>query len=48
MNGPIQVTVDLIANIMGSPKAGEDFAQYFRGWDNDKKLSKQLKEKFGL
>ena len=40
--------VDLIANIMGFPKAGEDLTQYIHGQDTDKKLSKQLKELFGL
>ena len=48
LNEPIQVTVDLIANITRFPKVGEDLTQYFRGQDNDKKLSKQLKERFGL
>ena len=48
LNTPIPVTVDLIASITGLPKAGEDPTQYIREKDTDKKLSKQLKERFGL
>ena len=48
LNNPIQVTVDLIFDIMGLPKVDEDLAQYFRGWDNDKRISQQLKEIFWL
>ena len=48
MNEPIHVIVDLIASIKGLPKAGEDSAQYIRRRDTDKKLAKQLKERFGL
>ena len=47
MNEPIPVTIDLIASITGLPEAGEDLAQYLRGWDTDKKLAKQLEECFG-
>ena len=40
--------VDLILDVTGLPKVGEDLTQYFRGRDDDKKLSQQLKERFGL
>ena len=48
MNTPIPVTFYLIASITSLPKAGEDPAQYIRGRDTEKKISKQLKEHFGL
>ena len=48
LNEPISVIVDLIINIMSLPKVGEDLVQYLRGRDTVKKLSKQLKECFGL
>ena len=48
LNTPIPVTVDLIASIMGLPKAGEDPTQYIRGRDTGKRIMKQLKERFGL
>ena len=48
LNTPIPLTVDLISNIIGFPKAGEDPTQYIRGRDIDKWLAKQLKERFGL
>ena len=48
MNEPIIVMVDLIASIIGFPKAREDPMQYLRGKDTDKKLAKQLKERLGL
>ena len=48
LNDPIPVMVDIIFDIMGFPKVDEDLAQYFRGWDNDKRISQQLKERFGL
>ena len=48
LNEPIPVMVDLIANIMGLSKAGEDLTQYIGGRDTNKKLVKQLKERFGL
>ena len=44
----IPVTVDLIASITRLPKAGEDPVQYIHGRDMDKRLAKQLKERFGL
>ena len=44
----IPITIDLIASITNLSKAGKDLAQYIRGRDTDKKLSKQLKEHFGL
>ena len=48
MDTPIPVTIDLDIDIKRLPKVGEDPTQYFRGWDNDKKLSQQFKERFGL
>ena len=48
LNTLIPITVDLISSITGLPKAGEDPTQYIRGRDTDKKLGKQLKERFGL
>ena len=39
LDNPIPVMVDLIAEITGLPKAGEDLAYHFRGRDNDKKLA---------
>ena len=48
LNDPIPVMVDIIFDIMGFPKVDEDLAQYFRGWDNDKRISRQLKERLGL
>ena len=40
LNTSISVIVDLIASIIGLPKAGEDPTQYIRGRDMDKKLAK--------
>ena len=48
MNEPILFMVELITSITGLSKAREDPTQYIRGRDTDKKLSKQLKERFGL
>ena len=48
LNKPIPVIVDLIASITGLLKAREDPTQYICGRDTDKKLAKQLKERFGL
>ena len=48
LNTLILVTIDLIASITGLLKAGEDPTQYIRGRDTDKKLAKQLKERFDL
>ena len=36
LDTPIEVTVDLIAEITGLPKDGIDPSQYFKGQDNDK------------
>ena len=44
----IPVTADLIASITNLSKAGEDPAQYICGRYTNKKLSKQLKERFDL
>ena len=48
MNTSIPVIVDLIASITGLPKAGEDPVQYIHGSDINKRIAKQLKERFGL
>ena len=48
LNEAIPIIVELIASITGLMKAREYPAQYIRRWDTDKKLSKQLKELFGL
>ena len=39
LNDPIPVMVDIIFDIMGLPKVDKDLAQYFRGWDNEKRIS---------
>ena len=48
MNTSIPVTVGLITKITSLPKAGEDPVQYIRGRDMDKKIVKQLKERFSF
>ena len=48
MDNVIPIMVDLITDNTGLPKASEDLAQYFRGKDNDKNISQQLKERFEL
>ena len=48
LNTPIPVTVDLIASITSLLQAGEDPTQYIHGRDMDKRLAKQLKERFRL
>ena len=47
-NMSIPFTMDLIASITGLLKVGEDPTQYIHGRDTDKRLAKQLKERFGL
>ena len=42
------VTVDMISEITGLPKAGTDPAQYIKARDNDKNLLQQLKERYRL
>ena len=48
LDTPIEVMVDLIAEITGLPKDGLDPSQYFKGRDNDKQLATQLKERYDL
>ena len=38
LDTPIEVTVDLIAEITRFPKDGLDPSQYFKGQDHDKRL----------
>ena len=48
LNTSISVIVYLITRIIGLLKAEEDMTQYIRGRDTNKRLSKYLKENFGL
>ena len=48
LNTPILVTVELIASITILLKAREDPTQYICRRDANKKLAKQLKDRFGL
>ena len=48
MDTPVAIIVALISKIMGLPKDGPDPSQYFRGRDNDKRLSTRLKKRYGL
>ena len=48
MNTPIPIIVDLIVSIIGLPNTREDLAPYIHRRDTDKRLAKQLKERFGL
>ena len=44
----IPTMVDLISDIMVFPKDGPDPSQYFRGKDNDKRLTARLNQRFKL
>ena len=46
LDTPITLTVDLISEITGLLKDGEDPSQYFKGRDNDKHLRARLKERY--
>ena len=48
MDTPITLMVDLIFEITGLPKNGEDPFQYLKGRDNDKCLVARLKEWYNL
>ena len=48
MDRLVAVMVELISEIIGMPKDGLDPSQYFRGKDNDNKLSEKLKGRYNL
>ena len=48
MDANIPITVDMISQIPGFPKAWVDPSQYFRGKVNDKKLLARLKKKYNV
>ena len=48
LDTPITLMMDLISEITGLPKDGEDPLQYSKGRDNDKRLAAGLKEWYDL